>query len=61
MMRLLALLLLMGCSSELIGPEHADYQDLCTLYVWEDGWVDITRDQIEGCYSIRLMVMKWEN
>lgn len=56
-----------ACSSSLLGPEDATYEDLCTVYVSEaeeSRMVEVlrervTRTQIQRCRPINVYVVKF--
>jgi hypothetical protein len=58
---------LSACSSSLLGPEDARYQDLCTIYMSEADEARMTEvlrerlssDQIQRCRPINLYVVKF--
>lgn len=58
--RLLPALALVGCSTELIGPEDPRFDDACVLYVEEDQPAEISRWMLEHCETVLVLVVTFE-
>lgn len=56
-----ALALVGACNGpELIGPEDPEFGELCTIYVFEVFGGEITREQMERCESILIIIVRFD-
>ena len=53
-----ALFVVAGCT-DLIAPADPQYEDVCVIYVAEDGRAEIPKAVFEQCDSVSVVVVKF--
>lgn len=50
-----------GCGTDLVGPEDPEFGELCTVYVSEAYGATITREQLDRCEELLVIIVRFDS